>query len=84
MGKEREGFRPTLYIHRSHAKRGTELRIKAGLLTDRSSQTRHLPVLGRTVAFAGPLAAHSGATVREFHPLPFSLAPRREHLEALA
>ena len=24
--------------------------------------------------FAGPLAAHSGATVRDFHPLPFSLA----------
>jgi hypothetical protein len=31
--------------------------------------------------YAGPLAAHSGATVRDFHPLPFSLANLSEHLE---
>ena len=29
---------------------------------------------------ADPLAAHSGATVREFHPLPFSPAVTGEHL----
>ena len=29
---------------------------------------------------AGPLAAYSGATVRDFHPLPFSLAVTGEHL----
>jgi hypothetical protein len=35
----------------------------------------------RTVAyFAGRLAAHSGGTVRDFHPLPFSLAFDDEHL----
>jgi hypothetical protein len=29
---------------------------------------------------ADSLAAHSGATVRDFHPLPFSLAVSDEHL----
>src|SRR5207244_5694258 len=29
---------------------------------------------------ASPLAAYSGATVRDFHPLPFSLANGCEHL----
>jgi hypothetical protein len=29
---------------------------------------------------ADPLAAHSGATVRDFHPLPFSPAVAGEHL----
>ena len=29
---------------------------------------------------ADPLAAHSGATVRDSHPLPFSLAVADEHL----
>jgi hypothetical protein len=32
------------------------------------------------VFVADPLAAHSGATVRDFHPLPFSLAVAGEHL----
>jgi len=54
---------------------------KAGLLTDRSSQTGCLPISEETVAkLAGPLAVHSGATVRDSHPLPFSPAPEGENL----
>lgn len=41
----------------------------------------HLPAPDEAVVLlAGPLAAHSGATARDFHPLPFSLAANGEHL----
>ena len=41
----------------------------------------HLPAPERAVVvLAGSLAAHSGATARDFHPLPFSLAANGEHL----
>ncbi len=59
-----------------------QLMSKAGLLTHRSSRTGDLPVPeGTVVFFCRPLAAHSGGTAREFHPLPFSLAFNDEHLE---
>jgi len=55
---------------------------KAGLLTHRSLRTGDLPIPeGTVVFFCRPLAAHSGGTAREFHPLPFSLAFNDEHLE---
>jgi hypothetical protein len=59
----------------------TELHIKAGLLTDRSTQPGTFPFFLEQWLIAGPLAAHSGATVRESHPLPFSLALKCEHLD---
>ena len=45
---------------------------KAGLLTDSwNARPTAFPLLHATVAcFAGELADHSGATVRELHPLP--------------
>jgi len=58
------------------------LPVEAGLLTHRSSRSGSLPIPKGTVALvAGPLADHSGATVRDLHPLPFSLAVAGEHLE---
>ena len=53
---------------------------KAGLLTDSwDARPAAFPLPEATVAcFAGELADHSGATVRELHPLPFS--PEFEHL----
>ena len=55
---------------------------EAGLLTHRSLRSGSLPIPFGTVALvAGPLAVHSGATVRDLHPLSFSLAVTGEHLE---
>ncbi len=59
-----------------------QLMPKAGFLTHRSSRTGDLPIPeGTVVFFCRPLAAHSGGTARESHPLPFSLAFNDEHLE---
>jgi hypothetical protein len=54
---------------------------KAGLLTHRSSRFGNLPIPQGTVVLpADSLAAHSGATVRDLHPLPFSPAVTGGHL----
>ena len=55
---------------------------KAGLLTCRSSR-RRLPSHSswNSGLAAGPLSAYSGGTVRDFHPLPFSLILYDEYLE---
>jgi hypothetical protein len=39
-----------------------------------------LPIPKNSGLLSRPLAAHSGGTVRDFHPLPFSLASNDEHL----
>ena len=47
-------------------------RCRAGLLTRGSSLFRRLPIPCRTVAWhAGQLPVHSGATVADFHRLPY-------------
>src|SRR5207247_2968317 len=53
-----------------------------GLLTYWSLRAGGLPVYfcNSGSSHASPLAAYSGATVRGFHPLPFSLANGCEHL----
>ena len=77
-GSRRSFWRP-LALQRSVAQAPLP---EAGLLTHRSSRPGNLPIPEGTVEFlADPLAAHSGATVRELHPLPFSLAVAGEHLE---
>jgi hypothetical protein len=54
---------------------GVPPRSKAGLLTCSSSRSGGLPVdpTQQWPNNASPLAAYSGATARDFHPLPFSL-----------
>ena len=48
---------------------------KAGLLAYRSSRSGGLPIeeFNSGLNIASPLTVNSGATAREFHPLPFSL-----------
>jgi hypothetical protein len=52
--------------------RSPDLQIFAFRLPSHSSS--------RTVAISRSLPAYSGGTVRDFHPLPFSLAFHSEHL----
>jgi len=62
--------------NRSRAKRGKHLQqSKAGLLAYRSSRSGGLPIeeFNSGLNIASPLTVNSGATAREFHPLPFSL-----------
>ncbi len=67
--------------NRPSAERGASAISEAGLLTYRSSRTGYLPVPERNSGIlCRPLAAYSGATVRDSHPLPFSPAVAGEHL----
>jgi hypothetical protein len=43
-----------------------------------------LPIPRNSGLLRRPLAAYSGGTVREFHPLPFSLASHDEHLREIS
>src|ERR1700689_4075892 len=43
-----------------------------------------LPIPKNSGLLRRPLAAYSGGTVRDFHPLPFSLASHDEHLREIS
>jgi len=84
MREEQETCRrknPALFTFRLLPKRGAHCR-EVGILTCRSQPVRNLPIPNGTVVFCDWLAAYSGGTVRDFHPLPFSLAFDGEYLEA--
>ena len=76
--KENERKQPVkrLISARSAFARSIALNLpEAGLLTRRSSLNRlSLPIPKNSGLLRRPLAAYSGGTVRDFHPLPFSLA----------
>ncbi len=57
---------------------------QAGLLTRGSQHISHLPgYFINPVAFREPLPTHSGQTVRDLHPIPFSPRHDRGNLDKL-
>ncbi len=79
MGRERKTIRGSSTRHFAPTALmrsvGEPPSLKAGLLAYRSSRSGGLPIEGFNsgLNIASPLTVHSGATARDFNPLPFSL-----------
>ena len=83
-GGDGSGFplRPVANYHPLSTEAG-RTSCEVGLLTYRSILNGSLPISnGDSGVLTGELAVYSGGTVRDFHPLPFSLVLDDEYLVA--